>query len=180
MTPNILPLLGFTPEIGEGTFVAPNATIVGEVKIGKNCSIWFQTVMRGDVGPIVIGDHSNIQDGSVIHGSYNKAFAVVGSRVTVGHMVTLHGCQIGDLCLIGMGSTIMDNAKIPARSIVGAGSLVTENATFEEEGWLIMGRPAKAVRRLKPEELAFLDKSANNYLMCKDWYQNPLDHKVRP
>ena len=180
MSTTLIPLLGFTPDLGEGTFVAPNATIVGEVKTGKNCSIWFSVVIRGDVGPIVIGDESNIQDGSVIHGSYGKAFAKIGKRVTVGHMVILHGCTINDLCLIGMGAVIMDNAVIPARSIVGAGSLVTENATFPEEGWLIMGRPAKAVRPLKPEELAFLEKSADNYLKYKDWYQNPSKHNSRP
>ncbi|CAN5520669.1 gamma carbonic anhydrase family protein [soil metagenome] len=180
MSPSIIPLLGFTPKLGEGTFVAPNATIVGEVNIGKNCSIWFSTVIRGDVGPIVIGDETNIQDGSILHGSFHKAFAKIGRRVTVGHMVMLHGCTIGDLCLIGMGSTIMDNANVPARSIVGAGSLVTENAQFESEGWLIMGRPAKAVRPLKPEELAFLEKSADNYLKYKDWYQNPSQHTSRP
>lgn len=180
MNPTILPLLGFTPELGEGTFVAPNATVIGDVKTGKNCSIWFSTVIRGDVGPIVIGDETNIQDGTVIHGSFGKAFATIGNRVTVGHTVILHGCQIGDLCLIGMGSVIMDNAVVPARSIVGAGSLITENAKFPEEGWLIMGRPAKAVRRLTNDELAFLPKSANNYLMYKDWYQNPSKHQVRP
>lgn len=180
MDPNISSLLGFTPKIGEGTFVAPNATIIGEVNIGKNCSIWFSTVIRGDVGPIVIGDETNIQDGSVLHGSFGKAFATVGRRVTVGHLVMLHGCTIGDHCLIGMGSTIMDNAVVPARSIVGAGSLVTEGAKFPEEGWLIMGRPAKAVRPLKPAELAFLETSANNYLQYKDWYQNPSKHKERP
>lgn len=180
MNPNILPLLGFTPKMGEGTFVAPNATIVGDVTIGKNCSIWFSTVIRGDVGPIAIGDETNIQDGSIMHGSFGKAFATVGRRVTVGHMVTLHGCTIGDHCLIGMGSMIMDNAVIPARSIVGAGSLVTENAKFPEEGWLILGRPAKAVRKLTDKELAFLDQSANNYLEYKDWYQNPSHHPTRP
>jgi gamma-carbonic anhydrase len=169
----ILPLLGHTPEIGDGTYLAEGARIIGDVKIGRHSSIWFNTVLRGDVGPIRIGDETNIQDGSVIHGTYKKAFATIGNRVTVGHSVVLHGCEIGDLCLIGMGSIIMDNAKIGPRNIVGAGSLVTENAKFLEEGWLIMGRPAKAVRPLKPEEIAFLDKSADNYLLYKSWYQNP-------
>jgi carbonic anhydrase/acetyltransferase-like protein (isoleucine patch superfamily) len=177
--PTIQPLLGYQPEIGPGTFLAPNAALIGQVKIGRDCSIWYSCVLRGDVGPIEVGDESNIQDGTVIHGTFNKAFAMVGKRVTIGHNVTLHGCKIGDLCLIGMSSTIMDGAIIPAHSIVGAGSLVTENASFEE-GWLIMGRPAKAVRRLKPEELAFLDQSAHNYLKYKDWYQNPEKHQERP
>lgn len=175
-----MPLLGFTPKIGSNTFIAPTAAIIGDVEIGENCSIWFSAVLRGDVGPIRIGDGTNIQDGTVIHGTFKKAFATIGKGVTVGHTVTLHGCQIGDQCLIGMGATIMDNAKIAARSIVGAGSLVTEGAEFLEEGWLILGRPAKAVRRLKPEELAFLAQSERNYLMYKDWYQNPDKHTERP
>jgi carbonic anhydrase/acetyltransferase-like protein (isoleucine patch superfamily) len=180
MPPIFLPLLGYTPEIGSGTFVAPSAALIGDVKVGKDCSIWFSSVLRGDVGPIVIGDETNIQDGSVIHGTYKKAFATIGRRVTIGHMVMLHGCQIGDLCLIGMGSTIMDGARIPARSIVGAGSLVTEGFNFEEEGWLILGRPAKAKRKLTPEELAFLNQSADNYLRYKDWYLNPTSYGARP
>jgi carbonic anhydrase/acetyltransferase-like protein (isoleucine patch superfamily) len=170
----ILPLLGHTPEYGEGTYLAPSAQLIGDVRIGRNSSIWFNTVLRGDVGPIRIGDETSIQDGSIIHGSFGKAYATVGSRVTVGHAVILHGCQIEDLCLIGMGAIVMDNAVIPKRSIVGAGALVTENARFEE-GWLIIGRPAKAVRLLKPEEIAFLDKSADNYLHYKTWY---LDGKT--
>ncbi|MBX3022539.1 MAG: gamma carbonic anhydrase family protein [Bdellovibrionales bacterium] len=165
----ILPLLGKTPKIGEGTFVAPSADIIGDVQIGKGCSIWFNTTLRGDVMPIVIGDETNIQDNTVIHGTYKKCGAVIGKRVTVGHSVILHGCKIGDLVLIGMGTVIMDQAEIPARSIVGAGSLVTEDSRFPE-GHLILGRPAKAVRPLKPEELAFLDKSANNYIEYKGWY----------
>lgn len=175
-----MPLLGFTPKIGSHTFIAPTAAIIGDVELGESCSIWFSVVLRGDVGPIRIGDNTNIQDGSVIHGTYKKAFATIGNGVTVGHTVTLHGCQIGDRCLIGMGTTIMDNAKIAARCIVGAGSLVTEAFEFLEEGWLILGRPAKAVRRLKTEELAFLAQSERNYLMYKDWYQNPDMHTKRP
>lgn len=173
----ILPLLGKSPQIGEGTYLAQGpdgrlaCTLIGDVTIGKNCSIWFNAVLRGDVGPITIGDETNIQDGTVIHGTYKKAFATIGNRVTVGHSVVLHGCRIDDLCLIGMGSIIMDNAHIGPRNIVGAGSLVTENAKFLEEGWLILGRPAKPVRPLKPEELAFLEKSANNYMEYKSWYQ---------
>jgi carbonic anhydrase/acetyltransferase-like protein (isoleucine patch superfamily) len=166
----IMPLLEWMPKLGEGTFAAPSADIIGNVHIGKNCSIWFNTTLRGDVMPIMIGDETNIQDGTVVHGTFKKCGAVIGNRVTVGHSVILHGCRVDDLCLIGMGAVIMDQAHIPTKCIIGAGSLVTENATFES-GWLIMGRPAKAVRPLKPEELAFLDKSANNYLEYKSWYQ---------
>jgi carbonic anhydrase/acetyltransferase-like protein (isoleucine patch superfamily) len=167
----IFKLMDWVPEIGPNTYIAPSAQIVGQVKMGRDCSIWFNAVIRGDVGPIVIGDETNIQDGSIIHDTFQKAFTSIGNRVTVGHNVIMHGCKIDDLCLIGMGTTIMDHAHIPQRCIVGAGSLVTENSKFEE-GWLILGRPAKAVRKLKPEELAFLDKSADNYLNYKKWYAN--------
>ncbi len=167
----VLPLLGHTPKIGEGTYLAEGARLVGDVTIGKDSSVWFNVVLRGDVGPITIGNETNIQDGSVVHGTYKKAFATIGNRVTIGHNVILHGCRVDDLCLIGMGSILMDDSHIGPRNIVGAGSLVTEGAKFLEEGWLILGRPAKAVRKLKPEELAFLDKSADNYLFYKTWYQ---------
>ena len=170
----IRPLLGHTPKIGEGTFIADGSHIIGDVTIGKNSSVWYNVVLRADVGPITIGDETNIQDGTVVHGTFKKHFATIGNRVTIGHTVTLHGCTIQDCCLIGMGSIIMDNAHIGPRNIVGAGSLVTENAQFLEEGWLILGRPAKAVRRLKPEELAFLDKSADNYLLYKTWYEEEV------
>ena len=164
-------LLGHTPKIGQGTFIADGARIIGNVEIGRDSSIWFNTVLRGDVGPIKIGDETNIQDGTVIHGTFNKAFATLGNRVTIGHSVILHGCRVDDLCLIGMGAILMDNAHVGPRNIVAAGALVTEEAKFADEGWLILGRPAKAVRRLRPEELAFLDKSADNYLLYKKWYQ---------
>ena len=167
-----MPLRGFTPVIGAGTYLAPQSNIIGNVTLGRDCSVWFNTVLRGDVGPITVGDETNIQDGTVIHGTFNKAFASIGNRVTIGHSVVLHGCRVDDLCLIGMGSIIMDDAHIGPRNIVGAGSLVTEGSKFLEEGWLILGRPAKPVRRLKDAELAFLNKSADNYLLYKTWYQD--------
>lgn len=143
--------------------------MIGDVEIGKKCSIWFNTVIRGDVMPIRIGEETNIQDGTVIHGTYKKCGTTIGKRVSVGHGVILHGCTIGDTSLIGMGTIIMDNAKIGSRCVVGAGSLVTEEKSFED-GWLILGRPAKAVRRLTEQELAFLDTSADNYLFYQTWY----------
>jgi gamma-carbonic anhydrase len=167
----IIEARGFTPQIGQGTFLAPSANLIGDCRIGRNCSIWFNTVLRGDVMPIQIGDETNIQDGSTVHGTFNQAAAVIGRRVTVGHNVILHGCRVDDLCLIGMGSILMDHAHVNTRSIVAAGSLLTENSKFPE-GYLILGRPAKAVRPLSPEELAFLDQSANNYLHYKTWYQD--------
>ncbi|MBX7231842.1 MAG: gamma carbonic anhydrase family protein [Bdellovibrionales bacterium] len=161
---------GKSPQIGKGTFLAPSADIVGDCQIGNNCSIWFHVVLRGDVMPILIGDETNIQDGTTVHGTFGQAQAVIGRRVTVGHNVILHGCHIGDLCLIGMGSVIMDHAKISNRCIVGAGSLVTENSVFPE-GHLILGRPAKVIRPLNEKELGFLEQSAKNYLLYKSWYE---------
>lgn len=166
----IMPVQAKNPEIGADTFIAPSADVVGDVRIGKNCSVWFNVTLRGDVMPIIIGDETNIQDNTVVHGTYKKCGAVIGNRVTVGHSVILHGCKIGDKVLIGMGSIVMDQAEIPSRSIVAAGSLVTEDSKFPE-GHLILGRPAKAVRPLNEKELAFLDQSANNYLEYKAWYK---------
>jgi carbonic anhydrase/acetyltransferase-like protein (isoleucine patch superfamily) len=167
----IVPLNGKTPRFGAGTFVAPSADVIGDVVTGKRCSIWYNTTLRGDVMPIVIGDDSNIQDNSVLHGTHKKCGAVVGSRVTVGHSVILHGCRIGDLCLIGMGSVVMDQAEIPDKCIVAAGTLVTEDARFLS-GHLILGWPGKAVRPLNEKELAFLSQSADNYIMYTGWYPN--------
>lgn len=166
----IMPLRGHTPQIGAGTFVAPSADIIGDVTMGENCSIWFNTSLRGDVMPIKIGSETNIQDNTVIHGTYKKCGAVIGSKVTVGHSVILHGCTIGDLVLVGMGAIIMDQAQVPSRCIVGAGSLVTEGSKFPE-GYLVLGRPAKVLRPLNEQELAFLDQSAKNYMEYKGWYE---------
>lgn len=165
----ILPLLGKIPQIGTESFIASSADLIGDVRLGKRCSVWFNTTLRGDVMPILVGDETNIQDNTVVHGTYRKCGAVIGNRVTVGHSVILHGCRIGDLVLVGMGSVVMDHAEIPDRSVIGAGSLVTEGAKFPG-GHLILGRPAKAVRPLKPEELAFLDQSASNYIEYMGWY----------
>lgn len=162
-------LNGLTPKIGVDTFVAETAVLVGDIQIGTQCSVWYNAVLRGDVMPIRIGNETNIQDNTVIHGTFKKCGAVIGNRVTVGHSVILHGCEVSDLCLIGMGAILMDQAFIAPRSIVGAGSLVTEGARFPE-GHLILGRPAKAVRPLTTEELSFLDKSADNYILYKTWY----------
>lgn len=164
------PLLGHTPKIGEGSLVVPSAQLIGDVTLGKRCSVWYNTTLRGDVMPIVVGDETNIQDNSVLHGTFKKAQARLGSRTTIGHSVILHGCQVGDLCLIGMGSILMDHVQIPDKCIVGAGSLVTEGSKFES-GYLILGRPAKAVRLLNPDEIKFLDQSADNYLHYMTWYQ---------
>ena len=163
---------GKSPEIHPNTFIAKSADILGDVTIEEGGSVWFQAVLRGDVMPIYVGKNSNVQDGSVIHGSFNKAQTTIKDHVTVGHKVMLHGCTIESNCLIGMGSIIMDNAVIPKNCIVGAGSLVTEKATFEE-GSLIIGRPAKQIRKLTEQEIDGLKKGAIHYVNVCTWYTDP-------
>ncbi|MEY4617718.1 MAG: hypothetical protein RJB66_2678 [Pseudomonadota bacterium] len=166
-----IPCRGSKPKLEANVFIADGAKIVGDVQIGEQSSIWFNAVLRGDVAPIKIGKRTNIQDNAVVHGTWNKAAATIGDGVTIGHTAILHGCTIGDNCLIGMGAIIMDHAKVGANSIVGAGSLITEGSEFPE-GSLILGRPAKAVRPLKKEELEFLPKSAANYITYTSWYKD--------
>lgn len=160
-----------TPQIAKDAFIAESADLIGDVHIGSQSSVWYRAVLRGDVATITIGDRSNIQDGSIIHGSYGKSETIVGDDVTVGHGVILHGCTIENHVLVGMGSVIMDKAIIPKNCIVGAGSLVTEGARYEE-GSLIIGRPAKIVRKLTEKEVEALQDSANHYLRISSWYEN--------
>ncbi len=166
----ILTLRGKTPIIAPDVFVAENASIIGDVEIGEKSSIWYNTVLRGDVHEIRIGRECNIQDGTIIHATYQKCGTYLEEKVSIGHMVVLHGCKIGHTSLIGMGAIVMDNAVIPPFSLVGAGALVTENSEFPEKH-LILGRPARAVRPLKEQELAFLPQSAANYIFYKTWYE---------
>ena len=160
----------FTPVIGKDVFVADGSRIIGDVRVGDRSSVWFNSTLRGDVMPIIIGNETNIQDGSVLHGTFGKYACQVGNRVTIGHNVILHGCNVGSGCLIGMGSIIMDGAEIGEHSVVGAGSLVTEGKKFPPRS-LIVGRPAALKRPLNEEELQFLEQSADNYLLYKTWYK---------
>ena len=159
----------FTPIIHSDVFLADNCRVIGDVEIQSGSSIWYNVTIRGDVMPIRIGKEVNIQDGSVLHGTYGKFGCTVQDRVTVGHGVILHGCQIENTCLIGMGSIVMDGAKIGHHSVVGAGSLVTEGKSFEPYS-LIVGRPAVFKRKLTEDEIKFLDQSADNYILYKSWY----------
>lgn len=161
--PLILPHHGKWPEIDPTAFVAPSADIIGEVKIGAESSVWFQCVVRGDVESITIGKRTNIQDLTMLHVDRRDCPLVIGDEVTVGHKVTLHGCTIGNRVLVGMDAVVMNKAAIGDDSIVAAGALVTEGKVFPPKS-LIIGSPAKVARELKPEELAFLTKSANNYV----------------
>lgn len=170
---------GFQPKIGSEVFLAENCVVIGDVQIGEKSSIWYNVTLRGDVMPIRIGRAVNIQDGTVVHGTFGEFGVEIADRVTIGHQVTLHGCQIGFESLIGMGSQILDGAVIPEQCLVGAGSLVTGalmTRTLKETGAqipprsLILGRPAKVVRPLTAEEIAALSQSAENYLLYKTWY----------
>jgi carbonic anhydrase/acetyltransferase-like protein (isoleucine patch superfamily) len=170
------PYQAFQPRLGEGVFIHASATVIGDVELGDAVSVWPGVVIRGDVNRIRIGARSNIQDNSVLHVSHRRATdpegspLLIGRDVTVGHSVILHGCSIGDECLIGMGSLVMDKAVLEARVLLGAGSLVPEGRVLES-GWLYLGRPAKAVRRLTPEELDTFAYQAGNYARLAREYQ---------
>ena len=153
---------GKTPETGLAAFVAENAAVTGDVTLGKDSSVWFSAVIRGDGPHIEIGERSNIQDGCVLHADPGYPLTV-GGRVTVGHGAILHGCEVGDGSLIGMGAIVLNGAKIGKNCIVGAGALVTGGKEFED-GMLILGSPAKAVRRLTPVEIASNLSSAKHYV----------------
>lgn len=169
----IIPLRGFTPKIGRDTFLADNATIVGDVTIGDGCSVWFNTVLRGDVNTITIGDRVNIQDGSVLHTLYKKSTIEIGDDVSVGHNVTLHGCKIHDFALIGMGAVVMDDAVVGSGALVAAGSVVLSRTQIgPNELW--GGAPAKFIKMVEPEKARELNqKIAKNYLMYSRWYTDP-------
>ncbi len=162
---------GFTPKFGENVFLADNATIVGDVIMGNDCSIWFNAVLRGDVNSIRIGNKVNIQDGTVIHTLYEKSTTEIGDNVSVGHNVTIHGAKIENDVLIGMGATILDHAVIGSNSIIAANSLVLSNTKVEPNS-VYAGVPAKKVKDIEPEQTKeMINKIANNYLMYSSWYK---------
>lgn len=168
--PVILPVKGIHPQFGENCFIAPNATVVGDVVLGNDCSIWFNAVVRGDVNSIRIGNKVNIQDGVVIHCTYEKTRAVVGNNVSIGHLAIIHGCTIEDNVLVGMGAIVMDNAVIGNHSIIAAGAVVLEN-TIVEPGSIYAGVPAKKVKSISPELIdGEINRIANNYLMYSSWF----------
>lgn len=175
----ILPYLDRWPVIHETAFVAPSADVIGDVTIAEQASIWFQVVIRGDVQPIHIGRRSNIQDHAMLHATREVCPLIIGEDVTVGHRATLHGCKIGNRVLVGMGAIILDEAEIGDDCIVGAGALITKG-TQVPSGSLVLGSPAKVVRALKPEEIAFLKKSADNYVADSRDYQRAIPAATRP
>ena len=166
---------GHTPKVGENTFLAETATLLGDVTIGRDCSIWYGAVLRGDVNTITIGDRTNIQDGAVIHtlydGSKHPSQTHIGNDVSVGHNATIHGATIEDRCLIGMGSTILDNAHVPSGCIIAAGALVLSGAQLEPNS-VYAGVPAKKVKDVTAEQLEqIIKRTARDYMLYASWYK---------
>ena len=169
--PVIKPVNGKSPQIPQNCYIAENATIVGDVKMGNNCSIWFNAVLRGDVHYIKLGDKVNIQDGAVVHCTYQKHPTNIGDNVSIGHNAIVHGCTIHDNVLIGMGSIVMDNCVVNSNSIIAAGAVVTQN-TVVESGSIYAGVPAKKVKEISQELISGeIDRIANNYIKYSSWFK---------
>lgn len=162
---------GNTPKFGENCYLSENATIVGDVTTGRDCSIWFNAVLRGDVNTITIGNKVNIQDGAVIHTLYQRSVTEIGDNVSIGHNAVIHGAKIEDNCLIGMGATVLDNAVIGKGSIIAANALVL-SGTVVEPSSIYAGVPAKKVKSVEPEQnKEIIERIANDYLMYSSWYK---------
>ena len=168
---------GFTPKVGKDCFIADTATLVGDVTMGDECSIWFNTVIRGDVNSIRIGNRVNIQDGSVLHTLYQKSTIEIGNDVSIGHNVTIHGAKIHDYALIGMGAVVMDDAVVGEGAMVAAGSVVLSKTQIgPHELW--GGTPAKFIKMVEPEKAKEMNiKIAHNYLMYSQWYDQTEETK---
>ena len=168
----ILPVLDKHPQFGENCFVAPNATIVGDVMMGNECSVWFNAVVRGDVNFIKMGNKVNVQDGAVIHCTYQKNPTIIGNNVSIGHNAIVHGCTLHDNVLIGMGAIVMDNCVVHSNTIIAAGAVVLEN-TICESGSIYAGVPARKVKDISEELIhGQIDRIANNYIRYADWFRD--------
>jgi carbonic anhydrase/acetyltransferase-like protein (isoleucine patch superfamily) len=169
----ILPVHQITPQFGADCWLAENATVVGDVVMGDRCSVWFQAVVRGDVHRIRIGQQVNIQDGAVIHCTYQTAPTTIGDYVSIGHRAIVHGCTIHDHVLIGMGAIVMDHAVVESNVLIAAGAVVLEN-TVCESGHIYAGIPAKKVKAITPEVFQHnIERISKNYTMYADWFRNP-------
>ncbi len=169
--PLIKKVRDFEPQLGANCYLAETATLIGQVRAGDQCSFWFNTVVRGDVHEINIGDRVNVQDGAIIHCTYQKAPTNIGNDVSIGHRAIVHGCTIQDNVLIGMGAIVMDHAVIKSGSIVAAGAVVLQN-TVVESGSIYAGVPAKKVKNISPEMFAGeVQRIAKNYIMYASWFQ---------
>lgn len=167
----IKPVRGLHPKFGNNCFLAENATVVGEVTMGDNCSVWFNAVVRGDVHSITIGNNTNIQDGAVIHCTYQKAKTVIGNNVSIAHNAIVHGCTLEDNVLIGMGAIVMDDAVVQSGAIVAAGAVVLAG-TVVEGGYIYAGMPAKKIKEVGNEMKEIFSRTANNYVMYAQWFKD--------
>ncbi|MFT3826865.1 MAG: gamma carbonic anhydrase family protein [Chitinophagaceae bacterium] len=173
--PVILHVDGVYPAFGENCFIAPNATIVGDVVMGDDCSVWFNAVVRGDVNSIRMGNKVNIQDGAVIHCTYQRTQAIIGNNVSIGHNALVHGCTVHDNVLIGMGAIVMDNAEIGSNSIIAAGAVVLEG-TKVPPGTIYAGVPAKKVKDIDESHIqGEINRIANNYVRYADWFRDQVN-----
>ncbi|HYM95420.1 MAG TPA: gamma carbonic anhydrase family protein [Chitinophagaceae bacterium] len=169
--PIILSVEGKHPQFGNNCFLAPNSTIVGDVRMGNDCSIWFNAVVRGDVNFIRIGNKVNVQDGAVIHCTYIRFGTTIGNNVSIGHNAIVHGCTVHDNVLIGMGAIVMDNSVINSNTIIAAGAVVLEGSICEA-GSIYTGVPAKKVKEISQEMISGeIDRIANNYIRYADWFR---------
>jgi len=162
---------GFTPQYGINCFFAENSTLIGDLIMGDDCSVWYQAVVRGDVNSIRMGDRVNIQDGAVIHGTFDKSATTIGNDVSIGHNAIVHGCTIKDRVLVGMGSIIMDDSVVGSNSIIAAGSVLPKN-TIVPEGSIFAGVPAKKIKEVSPElQKGEIERIAANYIHYASWFK---------
>ncbi len=161
---------GFTPSFGDNGWLAESATIIGDVVLGAYCTVWYNAVVRGDVNSIRVGHHTNIQDGAVVHCTYQKAATTIGNFVSIGHNAIVHGCIIEDHVLIGMGAIVMDGAVIGEGAVIAAGAIVTQNKRIEP-GTIYAGNPARFLKEVSPEQREFNLRTAHNYLTYAGWFQ---------
>lgn len=169
--PLIFPVKDKRPVYDDSCFIAENATIVGDVEMGRECSVWFNAVIRGDVNAVRIGDRTNIQDGAVIHCTYERAATYIGNEVSIGHRAIVHGCTVRDNVLIGMGAIVMDHAVVHENCIIAAGAVVLEN-TICEAGHIYAGIPARKVKKLSDLQIKNMKKTAGNYIMYSGWFSS--------
>ncbi len=170
---SIIPVRGYTPQIGENTFIADGARIIGDVVMGDGCSVWFNAVIRGDVNSIRIGNHVNIQDGCTLHTLHERSICEIGDFASLGHNVILHGARVGDYALIGMGAVVMDNAVVGKGAIVAAGAVVLAN-TIIPPYTMYAGTPAKYIKDILPEQShALNERTAHDYEVYADWFMHP-------
>ncbi|PRY41906.1 carbonic anhydrase/acetyltransferase-like protein (isoleucine patch superfamily) [Spirosoma oryzae] len=161
---------GVEPQFGDNCWLADNATVVGDVRMGRDCTVWFNAVVRGDVNSITFGNRCNVQDGAVVHCTYQRTKTTIGNNVSIAHNAIVHGCTIEDDVLIGMGAIIMDGAVIGTRSIIAAGAIITQN-TIVPPGSIYAGNPARFLKAVSDEQGEVFMRTANNYVMYADWFK---------